>query len=97
MDTLTPVAVKPTDPRLEPLIRTHLELMWASSPACSVHAMDAESLDAGGASLLAIFDDGEAVALYQPVQFVEQVSRSSAISFNAICENVSYQALIGII
>jgi len=37
--------------------------MWASSPACSVHAMDAESLDEAGVSFLAIFDGDEAVAM----------------------------------
>lgn len=64
MDSLkTPVAVDPTDPRILPLIERHLDLMRASSPACSVHAMEAVDLQRAGARFFAIFDDARAVAM----------------------------------
>ena len=64
MDSLSgPVAVAPTDPRILPLIARHLELMRASSPACSVHAMEAEDLDRVGARFFGIFDGDSAVAM----------------------------------
>ena len=62
MDTLTPVAVSPTDPRILPLIETHLTLMRASSPACSVHAMEAGELEVG-TLFFAIFDGEAPVAM----------------------------------
>ena len=55
------VEVAPDDPRLEPLIASHLTLMRASSPACSVHAMDASDLASGGARMFAVFGPGEAL------------------------------------
>jgi putative acetyltransferase len=53
----------PTDPAVLPLIERHLTLMYASSPACSVHAMDAASLAGAGARFFVVFDSGEAVAM----------------------------------
>lgn len=63
MDPLIPVPVRPTDARVLPLISSHLELMRASSPACSVHAMEASDLDDTGVRFFAVFDAGEAVAI----------------------------------
>ncbi|MDJ0639304.1 MAG: GNAT family N-acetyltransferase [Paracoccaceae bacterium] len=64
MDALTNIReVAPTDPALEPLIARHLEIMYASSPACSVHAMDGERLAEAGVRFFAVFEDGEAVAM----------------------------------
>ena len=64
MDALTPVEVSPGDPRLGPLIDRHLELMLASSPACSIHAMDSSRLEEAGARMLAVFSgDGTPVAM----------------------------------
>jgi putative acetyltransferase len=63
MDALIPEDVSPTDPRVLPLIASHLELMRASSPACSVHAMEASDLDTAGVQFFAVFDAGEAVAI----------------------------------
>lgn len=60
---MTPIAVSPSDSRILPLISAHLELMRASSPACSVHAKEAADLDAAGVRFFAIIDDGEAVAI----------------------------------
>lgn len=62
MDPLTPIAVSPTDERILPLIETHLTLMRASSPACSVHAMEADELE-DGASFFAIFEGDYPVAM----------------------------------
>ena len=55
--------VEPTEPLLAPLIARHLELMYASSPACSVHAMDAASMMEAGVRFVAAFENGEAVAM----------------------------------
>lgn len=65
MDALNAVAVPsdPTDPRIQPLIEAHLTLMYASSPACSVHAMDASALEDAGADFVAIFNGDRAVAM----------------------------------
>ena len=64
MDALTaPVEVTPTDARVRDLIETHLQLMYASSPACSVHAMSADSLAEADARIFAIFDGDRAVAM----------------------------------
>ena len=65
MDALNAVAVpcEPTDPRILPLIEAHLTLMYASSPACSVHAMDASALEDAGANFVAVFDGDRAVAM----------------------------------
>ena len=64
MDALSgPVEVSPTDPRVRPLIDTHLELMLGSSPPESAHAMQAEDLEASGARFFAIFDEDTAVAM----------------------------------
>lgn len=63
MDPLRPIPVRPTDRRVQPLISAHLELMRASSPACSVHAMEAADLDEANVRFFAIFKDDEAVAI----------------------------------
>ncbi len=65
MDTLAADirAVDPTDPAIAPLIKRHLTLMHASSPACSVHAMDAARLAESGVRFFAAFEAGEAVAM----------------------------------
>lgn len=63
MDALTPVEVSPTDPRVLPLVAAHLELMRASSPACSVHAMEAADLEESGARFFAIFRGDDILAM----------------------------------
>ena len=65
MDPLTAVIheTDPADPRVAALIETHLTLMRASSPACSVHAMDAERLSEAGAWFFAIFENETAIAM----------------------------------
>lgn len=65
MDALGSAAVPcvPTDPRILPLIEAHLTLMYASSPACSVHAMDASALEDAGAEFVAVFDGERAMAM----------------------------------
>lgn len=65
MDALTPriAEVAPTDARLAPLFARHLRLMRASSPACSVHAMDANTLAEADVRFFAIFEAGQAVAM----------------------------------
>lgn len=55
--------VSPTDPVVLPLIERHLTLMRASSPACSVHAMDSGRLAEARARFFAVFDGAEAVAM----------------------------------
>ena len=55
--------VEPTDPLLAPLIARHLELMYASSPACSVHAMDAAAMAEAGVRFFAVVDNGDAIAM----------------------------------
>ncbi|MEM7751958.1 MAG: GNAT family N-acetyltransferase [Pseudomonadota bacterium] len=55
--------VAPTDPALADLIARHLELMYASSPACSVHAMDAEALAGAGVRFFAVIEAGQAIAM----------------------------------
>lgn len=55
--------VAPGDPRVAPLIEAHLTLMRASSPACSVHAMDADSLSEAGVRFFAVFEIEQAVAM----------------------------------
>lgn len=65
MDALTPeiVEVSPTDSRVAPLLDAHLTLMRASSPACSVHALEAGDLEGAGARFFAVIDQNEAVAM----------------------------------
>ena len=65
MDPLTAniVEVAPTDPRVGPLLEAHLTLMRASSPACSVHAMEPEDLAEAGARFFAVFSGDEAIAM----------------------------------
>ena len=65
MDPLTADirAVDPTDPAIAPLIKRHLTLMLASSPACSVHAMDAGRLAEAGVWFFAAYEAGEPVAM----------------------------------
>ncbi|MGI9394997.1 MAG: GNAT family N-acetyltransferase [Boseongicola sp.] len=57
------VEVSPVDPVVLPLISAHLTLMRASSPACSVHAMEPVDLANAGARFFAVIDEGEAVAI----------------------------------
>ncbi len=65
MDTLTADIreVTPTDPVILPLIERHLTLMYASSPACSVHAMDAARLAEPGVRFFAAFVGDKPVAM----------------------------------
>lgn len=53
----------PTDPAILPLIERHLTLMRASSPACSVHAMDAGSLAGAAVRFFAIYEGDAPVAM----------------------------------
>ena len=55
--------IAPTDPRVADLIAAHLTLMRASSPACSVHAMEAADLAAAGARFFAVIDGETAIAM----------------------------------
>ncbi|MCV6593015.1 MAG: GNAT family N-acetyltransferase [Silicimonas sp.] len=61
--TVTLRPVDPTDPALAPLISRHLTLMRASSPACSVHAMDAGALAEAGVLFFAAFHGDMPVAM----------------------------------
>ena len=65
MDALTPEirAVDPTDPAIAPLIDRHLTLMRASSPACSVHAMEAADMAEAGVQFFAAYDGDTPVAM----------------------------------
>ena len=65
MDPLTPKirAVRPDDPALAPLIDRHLTLMHASSPACSIHAMDASDMVEASVQFFAAFDEDTPVAM----------------------------------
>ncbi len=65
MDALTADirAVDPTDPVIAPLIDRHLTLMRASSPACSIHAMEASDMAAADVEFFAAFDGGKPVAM----------------------------------
>lgn len=64
MDALTDIReVLPTDTAIQPLIERHLTLMYASSPACSVHAMDAGTMVEENVRLFAAFREAEAVAM----------------------------------
>ncbi len=56
-------AVDPADPAIAPLINRHLTLMLASSPACSVHAMDASDMAEADVRFYAAFDQGTPVAM----------------------------------
>lgn len=58
-----PTQISPDDPAMAHLLQRHLELMWASSPACSVHAMDAQALAASDAQFFAVFEQGVAIAM----------------------------------
>ncbi len=65
MDALTPDirAVTPTDPIILPLIDRHLTLMRASSPACSIHAMEAGDMAEAGVQFFASFEGATPVAM----------------------------------
>lgn len=65
MDPLTSdiLEIEPTDARVGPLITSHLTLMRASSPACSVHAMEARDLAEAGARFFVVLDGDEAIAM----------------------------------
>jgi putative acetyltransferase len=53
----------PDDPALRALFEHHLTLMRASSPACSVHAMDARDLREAGARFFALSLDHEPLGM----------------------------------
>ena len=53
----------PRPPEIAGLISRHLTLMRASSPACSVHAMEATDLAEAGALFVAAFDGDLPVAM----------------------------------
>lgn len=55
--------IRPDDPLIAPLITRHLELMRASSPACSVHAMDAAALAGAGARFFVLCEGEAPVAM----------------------------------
>ena len=55
--------VAASDSAILPLIERHLILMYASSPACSVLALDAARLSEPGVRFFAVFDGEEAVAM----------------------------------
>ncbi|MEM1064471.1 MAG: GNAT family N-acetyltransferase [Pseudomonadota bacterium] len=58
------VEVAPSDARLAPLISAHLTFAHATSPACSVHSLDAAGLSSAEAQLFAIFsEDGAPLAM----------------------------------
>lgn len=60
---MIPIEIRPGDPRVQPLVMAHLELMRASSPSCSVHAMEPEDLEEAGVRFFAILDADAAVAI----------------------------------
>ncbi len=62
MDALSaePVEIASDDPRLGALIEGHLAFCRRTSPACSVHALDAGRLAGAGARVFAVFDTGGA-------------------------------------
>lgn len=53
----------PDAPELADLFQRHLTLMRASSPACSVHAMEPADLAAAGVSFYVVRDGGDTVAM----------------------------------
>lgn len=55
--------VDPTDPDIAAILTAHLELMRASSPACSIHALDLDAYEASGTTLYALFEADSAVAV----------------------------------
>lgn len=57
------IEARPSDPRVLPLLTAHLELMRASSPACSVHAMEPAELEEAGVRFFAIFESDVAIAI----------------------------------
>lgn len=60
---MTPVEVSPDDPRLRPLFEAHLTLMRSWSPACSVHAMEADELADTDARFFAVLEGDDAIAM----------------------------------
>ncbi|MEM9032549.1 MAG: GNAT family N-acetyltransferase [Pseudomonadota bacterium] len=56
-------AVLPNDPDVVPLLEHHVSLMRASSPSCSVHAMDADRLLKENVAFFAAFEGTVAVAI----------------------------------
>lgn len=65
MDSLAATirAVAPNDADILPLLKTHLTLMHASSPACSVHAMDANQLASADAQFFAGYENEVPVSM----------------------------------
>jgi putative acetyltransferase len=64
VDALTDIRrVSPIDPEVAPLVAKHVSLMRASSPACSVHAMDADALADADAQFFAAFKNKQVVAI----------------------------------
>ena len=60
MDALTVTRAQPGDPGVRAILQTHHDLMRASSPEESCHALDVDSLLEAGATLL-VARDGEEV------------------------------------
>jgi len=63
MDPLTAIEIPADDPRVKAVVAKHLELMRASSPVCSVHAMEADDLASANATFFAVLDEGIAAAI----------------------------------
>lgn len=61
--TLSFREVDPEDPAIAPVIARHLKLMYASSPACSVHAMTPKALGGADVTLYAAFEGDMPVAI----------------------------------
>jgi len=61
--TATPVEVSPDAPELAPLFDRHLILMRATSPACSVHAMEPDRLVAAGVRFFVVREANAPVAM----------------------------------
>lgn len=55
--------IAPSDPFVADLLEKHLILMRASSPACSVHAMDSTALAEAGARFFVAVEDAAPVAM----------------------------------
>ena len=53
---------EPTSPKVSALLAEHLVDMYAASPACSVHALDADALSSPGISFYVAERDGVVVA-----------------------------------
>ena len=61
--TALPIEVSAATPELAPLFAKHLTLMRATSPACSVHAMEPQQLVDAGVRFFVIRTDDQPVAM----------------------------------